>query len=53
MLFSYKATDKGGVPREGTVDAQNVESAIETIESRGYTVLSVNPLVRGGFDPRH
>ena len=48
MLFSYKATDKGGVPREGTVDAQNVESAIETIESRGYTVLSVNPLVREG-----
>jgi type IV pilus assembly protein PilC len=48
MLFSYKATDKGGVSREGTVDAQNVESAIETIESRGYTVLSVNPLVREG-----
>ncbi len=46
MLFSYKATDKGGVPREGTVDAQNVESAIETVESRGYTVLSVNPLTR-------
>lgn len=46
MLFSYKATDKAGVPREGTVDAQNVESAIETVESRGYTVLSVNPLAR-------
>lgn len=46
MLFSYKATDKTGVPREGTVDAQSIESAIETVESRGYTVLSVNPLAR-------
>jgi len=48
MLFSYKATDKSGIPREGTVDAQSVESAIETVESRGYTVLSVNPLAREG-----
>lgn len=48
MLFSYKAIDKAGVSREGTVDAQNLESAIETVESRGYTVISVNPLAGKG-----
>lgn len=44
MLFSYKATDKTGVPREGTVDAQNIESAMETVETRGYTIISIDPV---------
>lgn len=44
MLFSYKAIDKGGVTRDGTVDAINVESAIETVEARGYKVVTVDPL---------
>jgi type II secretory pathway component PulF len=44
MLFSYKAIDKTSTPREGTVDAQNIESAIETVESRGYTIISVDPI---------
>lgn len=44
MLFSYKAIDKTSTAREGTVDAQNIESAIETVEGRGYTVISVLPI---------
>ena len=44
MLFSYKAIDRTSTPREGTVDAVNVESAIETVEARGYTVISVDQL---------
>lgn len=44
MLFSYKAKDQGGVVREGTVDAQNVEAAIRTVESRGYQMISIEPL---------
>lgn len=44
MLFSYKAIDKSSTPREGTVDAQNIESAIETVEGRGYTIISVDPI---------
>ncbi|HEU4677304.1 MAG TPA: type II secretion system F family protein [Candidatus Paceibacterota bacterium] len=47
MLFSYKAVDKLGTPREGTVDAQNVEAAIDTVEGRGYTIITVDP-VEGG-----
>ena len=44
MLFSYKAIDQSGTPREGTVEAQNTESAIETVQGRGYTVIGVEPL---------
>lgn len=44
MLFSYKAIDKTSTPREGTVDAQSIESAIETVEARGYTIISVEPV---------
>jgi type IV pilus assembly protein PilC len=45
MLFSYKAVDKEGTMRDGTVDATNIESAIKTIEARGYTAVSVDPLM--------
>lgn len=44
MVFEYKAVDKEGVPREGTVEAQNIESAIETVEGREYTIISVDPV---------
>lgn len=44
MLFSYKALDAKGQSREGTVEAQTNESAISAIKSRGYTILSIQPL---------
>ncbi len=44
MLFSYKAIDQSGTPREGTVEAQNTESAIETVQGRGYTITAITPL---------
>lgn len=44
MLFSYSSVDSAGVPRDGTVDAASIESAIETVEARGYKVISMNPL---------
>lgn len=44
MLFSYRAIDQSNTPREGTVEAQNMQSAIETVQTRGYTVISVEPL---------
>lgn len=44
MLFAYKAIDQSGTPREGTVEALNTESAIVTVQGRGYTVISVLPL---------
>lgn len=44
MLFSYKATDKNHVIREGTVDAQNKESAMRTVTQRGYSVISIESM---------
>jgi len=44
MLFSYKAVDKENIPREGTVDAGSIESAMATIKQRGYTIVSVEPI---------
>lgn len=44
MLFSYRAVDKTGAQRDGTVDAGTVETAIETVEARGYKLVSINPL---------
>lgn len=44
MLFSYKAIDQQNTPREGTVDASSVDAAIATVQKRGYTVISINPI---------
>lgn len=44
MLFSYKAIDTTGATRDGTVDAISIESAIETVEARGYKIVSVDPI---------
>lgn len=44
MLFSYKAVDKTSTPRSGTVEAQTLEAAIETVEKRGYTIIAIEPI---------
>jgi type IV pilus assembly protein PilC len=42
MLFKYKAIDQHNASREGTVEAANTESAILTVQKRGYTVISID-----------
>lgn len=44
MLFKYKAIDQHNASREGTVEAVNVESAITTVQKRGYTIISIDPI---------
>lgn len=44
MLFSYKAIDQNNASREGTVDATNIDAAIATVQKRGYTVVSIEPV---------
>ena len=41
MLFDYRATTKEGVPQEGSIDAPNLDSAINALQKRGLIVLSV------------
>ncbi len=44
MLFKYKAIDEGNSSREGTVEAANIDAAILTVQKRGYTVTSIDPV---------
>lgn len=44
MLFSYKAIDQNNVKREGTVEAGNIDAAIVTVQKRGYTLISIDPV---------
>jgi len=44
MLFKYKAIDQHNTSREGTVEASTIDSAIITIQKRGYTVVSIDPI---------
>lgn len=44
MLFKYKAIDQHNASREGTVEATNTDAAISTVQKRGYTVISIDPV---------
>ncbi len=44
MIFSYKAIDQNNASREGTVEATNIDAAISTVQKRGYTVISIEPI---------
>jgi type IV pilus assembly protein PilC len=44
MLFKYKAIDQHNASREGTVEAANIDAAITTVQKRGYTVISIDPI---------
>lgn len=44
MIFKYKAIDQHNSSREGTVEATNIDAAILTVQKRGYTVVSIDPV---------
>lgn len=50
MLFSYRALDKDGHERGGTVEALTVDIAVSTLQRRGLIVSSIEPaLARKGL----
>ncbi|HEY4478875.1 MAG TPA: type II secretion system F family protein [Candidatus Paceibacterota bacterium] len=44
MLFNYKSIDTQGVAREGSIDAINIDVAINSLQRRGLVVSSVAPV---------
>jgi type IV pilus assembly protein PilC len=44
MIFAYKAIDQENASREGTVEATNIDAAISTVQKRGYTIISIDPI---------
>lgn len=47
MLFIYKAYEKGGAPTSGSVEAVNLEAAINSLQRRGFTIASIQPAHTG------
>ena len=43
MLFSYRAIDKDGHEREGTVEALSMDVAVGTLQRRSLIVSSIEP----------
>ncbi len=43
MLFDYKAFDAQQTKWEGVIDAGNMDSAISSLQRRGYTVAAIEP----------
>lgn len=43
MLFSYRATTKDAKHETGTIEAQNVDLAISSLQRRGLIILSIEP----------
>jgi type II secretory pathway component PulF len=44
MIFKYKTVDApGATPKDGTIDAVNMEIAISALQKRGLTILSIVP----------
>lgn len=41
MLFTYKAIDKDGTTKEGTIDARSEDSAITGLQRRGMVIVSI------------
>lgn len=48
MLFKYVAIDKTNEQKEGTVEAVTIDSAINAVQKRGYTIMSIDPIDEGG-----
>lgn len=44
MLFKFRAIDQHNASRDGTVEASSIDAAIVTIQKRGYTVISIDPV---------
>ncbi len=44
MLFAYTGTDPSGETKEGTVDAQNIDVAISSLQRRGYIITAIEPI---------
>jgi type IV pilus assembly protein PilC len=42
MLFNYQAVETGGAPRNGSIEAVNVDIAISSLQRRGLIITHIN-----------
>lgn len=43
MTFKYKVLDQDNTQKEGTIDAVNIEVAINALQKRGFSIMSIVP----------
>ena len=48
MLFNYKAVDSTGSEKNGSVDALNVDVAINSLQHRGLIIKTIKSSEEGG-----
>jgi type IV pilus assembly protein PilC len=49
MIFNYKAIDNTGVQREGTIEAINIDVAINSLQRRGLIISTIKSPDEGSF----
>lgn len=42
MLFNYQAVDQGGIAKNGSIDAVNVDIAISSLQRRGLVITAIS-----------
>jgi type IV pilus assembly protein PilC len=42
MLYIYKVTTKEGRVEEGSIDAASIDSAVASLQQRGFTIVTIN-----------
>ncbi len=48
MTFKYKAIDKDGSQKDGIIEAVNIDVAIDGLQKRGLSIISIKPQDEGG-----
>lgn len=48
MIFKYKALDQTGASKDGTIEAINIDIAIDGLQKRGLSIVSIKPEEGGG-----
>jgi len=53
MLFNYKAVDPNNSPKDGSIEASNLDIAVSSLQKRGLTILAIDPANKTGlFDKK-
>src|ERR1035437_4710417 len=49
MIFKYKALDQGGSTKDGVIEAINIDIAIDGLQKRGLSIISIKPEAEAGL----
>lgn len=53
MLYNYQATSETGEEQAGSIDAANIDVAINSLQRRGLLIININPAEHSGILKRN